>query len=216
MVGSPTNHGRLPQRRLYPHRFRRPAGRLRQLRSDTGAGTIAGPPTSKLRDHQEAIMHHRSLTAPRSVWAARRLRTCCALAALPLGVTAALGQPPDRPEDRDPLFQPVTVDPANFAALTLGGGCNPSVGAFQCVDMLIAGEHPWIAVWSFYEPTLTPRENTSVAASALAGLGVGGKTAPLGELALLLGGEKGGCSQLNYPAQGRPSPRSLLKFISDV
>jgi hypothetical protein len=144
------------------------------------------------------------------------LRAWCALAGLLLGVSWSTAQPSSNPEDRDPVFQPYVVQPAQFATLTIGGGANPSVGGFQCVDMVLAGEHPWIAAWSLDEPLLSPREQTSVAAAALAALGTGGETAPLMEIALLLGGDKGRCWRLYNPEQVRPIPPDLLKAVRDV
>jgi hypothetical protein len=85
----------------------------------------------------------------------------------------------------------------------------------QCTDLLVAGEHPWIAAWTFYEPELTPRTNTSVAATTLAGAGPTGPTAPLAELALVLGGEQAGCWRINNPEQVRQIPPELLAAIRD-
>ncbi len=160
-------------------------------------------------------MHQRSSPTARSFPAGQRLRPWCALTILLLGASSAFAQAPDRAEDHDPLFQPFLVNPYGFAALTVGGGANPSVGAFQAYDMLLAGEHPFIGTWTFYEPTLSPRQNTSAAATALLGLAVTGRTAPLGELALVLGGEKSGCWRLKNPELVQPLPTYLLKEIRD-
>ncbi len=160
-------------------------------------------------------MHERSPSAPRSRRAGPRLVPWYALVAAVLGATVGVGQPVPDPQDRDPFFQAPSVQPAYFAVLTLGGGANPSVGAFQCADMLIAGTHPWITAWDFYEPTLSPREVTSMGATALAAHGTCFGTTPLGEVALILAGERGGCWQLKNPEEVRPIPPYLLKEIRD-
>jgi hypothetical protein len=82
--------------------------------------------------------------------------------------------------------------------------------------MVLAGEHPWIGAWSFDEPWLSPRENTSAAAATLAAVGVGCETAPVMEIALLLGGDKGRCWRLYNPEHVRPIPPDLLRAVRDV
>jgi hypothetical protein len=55
-----------------------------------------------------------------------------------------------------------------------------------------------------------------VGAATLAALGTGSGTAPVMEIALLLGGDKGRCWRLYNPEQVRPIPPDLLRAVRDV
>jgi hypothetical protein len=159
-------------------------------------------------------MHQRSPSLPRSPSAGARVRSWCTVVVLMLSASAAIGQQPGLPADTDPVFQPFTVSPAQFAALAIGGSTAPSVGPLQYCDMLFAGEHPWIAAWELYERPMSPREQTTFAA---AGLVLNGAVdlAPLTQPALFLGGESAGCWHLIDPNIVRPIPPRLLSAIRD-